>query len=358
MRFESPFAHPMPIFHLTINFFLGVIPPWKKMDRQIFNICVGKIWANILIIVFLRQHKRQRHHDKSHVMMPSAPLSHLIVRHTASIFGVLKCPLNPVSLPLHPHYTLKASAGVGERNLDIRAFPDLFGRNNMPPVGTNTFPILKMDGLIPSQKLHPATESFPKIHRPLLAFGNGTDNFTNTSGCLFRLISFKCSAPFRPFPRDIWRRIIRVYKSGGMNFCHKGLIHLCQADTKTRSPDVSGIYTDASILQAISNSILNDLKGKLNLCGELPLIFVNSRFLTSLRISGKIFRNKQPGTHRRYKSFFRQSAKTRNLSRSTLPRRPSHCRGVLTDIFPCLAKGLSLIISPVSSQSPTSKFTS
>ena len=53
------------------------------------------------------EHKEHRHHDKRHMMVPCTPLAHLVVGQAAFAFGILKRPLHPVALKLHPGQSFK-----------------------------------------------------------------------------------------------------------------------------------------------------------------------------------------------------------------------------------------------------------
>ena len=75
------------------------------------------------------EHKEHRHHNKSHMMVPCAPFAHLIVGHAAFAFGVLKRPLHPVALKLHPGQGLELHClgRIGKRYLGLGFRPQNLG---------------------------------------------------------------------------------------------------------------------------------------------------------------------------------------------------------------------------------------
>jgi hypothetical protein len=69
----------------------------------------------------LFQHEQQRHGDQRQVVMPGLPASGLVVAHADLPFGVLKLPLDPVALALHPRQSLdwRVRWCVAEAVLDL-----------------------------------------------------------------------------------------------------------------------------------------------------------------------------------------------------------------------------------------------
>jgi hypothetical protein len=48
------------------------------------------------------KHEEHCHHHQRHMMMPRIPKPQLVVRHSALALAILKAPLYPIALPLHP----------------------------------------------------------------------------------------------------------------------------------------------------------------------------------------------------------------------------------------------------------------
>ena len=113
---------------------------------------------------FFSQHKQHRHHDKRHMMMPSAPFSHLVISHTTLAFTIFKHPLNPESLPLHPAQTAKGGLlrGIAQRNLGIRITPQSLSDDQGPAFGFVRFPIPHINGQTTDQHfgIFPSHEVF------------------------------------------------------------------------------------------------------------------------------------------------------------------------------------------------------
>src|SRR4029077_15809477 len=55
----------------------------------------------------LTKHEEHGHNHHRHMMMPRIPKPHLVVCHSALALAILKAPLYPVALPLHPAETLR-----------------------------------------------------------------------------------------------------------------------------------------------------------------------------------------------------------------------------------------------------------
>jgi len=89
------------------------------------------------------EHKQHSHHDKSHMMMPGAPFSHLVISHAALAFRILKCTLNPKALALHPAQSLKCDVlrRIAQRYLYVRLLSQRLRCNQSPAFDPVRLPI-------------------------------------------------------------------------------------------------------------------------------------------------------------------------------------------------------------------------
>jgi len=86
---------------LSDNLFFGDVPTRQKVGQERGDVGATQQGNLFFMLYSFFQQKQHSDHDQRHMVMPASPDTHLIIRHPAGAFSVLKSALHPVSLPLH-----------------------------------------------------------------------------------------------------------------------------------------------------------------------------------------------------------------------------------------------------------------
>ena len=264
----------------------------------------------------LGKHKEHRHHDQSHMMVPGAPFSYLIIRHTAFAFGVLKCALNPISLSLHPRQPFQrcASRGVGQRDFCIRYATKTLRDHQCPLICGLGFSIPNVYLKAKTMCLKVSSAGFAQFQNRLPGKITVLYYVTDFNAFGIRGVALMFGTTVCLFLWDIWFRILQIHLKIRMHINHKLMPHGIQGLAKTRTLAVAGVGSHPSKANAALFSMANYINGNFIFCLESAIRFRNAGFCATLRIIGPFFGNIKTRINRHRVTPIGQSAKYGNLS--------------------------------------------
>jgi hypothetical protein len=233
-------------------------------------------------------------------MVPCAPLAYLVVGLTAFAFGVLKRPLHPVALKLHPGQGLEPIClrCIAERYFGLGFRPKSLGRQNKEAAGFLGFSVPYVNRKAQSFYLQRPSGGIAKLEYGLLAKLQAFYSRLNLNAARIGLVA----GDYRAFPAYFLRKIglwvFKVYGKIRMKIHPKTLAHLVQFKAKPGAFLIAGIRLDPAVPKTVLPSVEKNLNGKLLFGAKDSLGFRDPRFFEALRILGPLLVKVQLGINR------------------------------------------------------------
>ena len=306
----------MSLFQLKNHFFLADITTRQKTSKQFLNICTRQQRIGIFMIHSFRKHKHHGHHHKCHMVVPSTPLSHLIVGHAAFTFCIFKCTFHPITLALHPAQPLKRYAlrCIAQGNLCIRIATQSLRHNQGPALNLPRFtiPYINPPSIDLNSKHTPG--GMTKRHRFPAFLRERIYQLTHFKAFLIRLILCKLTSTVATFFRQIRLWIFQIDTKIRVQINNESLSHFTQSKAKSRAFAISHIRTYPSEAKALFSGMFHDLQSKVWLCSKTPLPFRHTCSFTTFRIISPFLRQVETHINRYSKLTMSQSTKNCHLT--------------------------------------------
>ena len=226
------------------------------------------------------KHKQHGHHHKSRVMVPSSPLSDLVISHPTLAFGILKSTLNPKPLALHPSQSFKRGAfgSIAQGNLYVRIIIQGLGYNQSPKCNIIGFaiPYINLHTTSPNPE-YPAC-CFSKRHLfPALA-RESLHKVPNFNALLVALVFLSWAA--RWITWQVGLGVFLIHPKIRMNIHTKRLTHRIKCQTKPGPLAISCVGPYPAIMKTVIPCMLNNFLGKVNLRSKNLFFIRYARTLT------------------------------------------------------------------------------
>jgi|GEM_PF-5634686 len=262
------------------------------------------------------EHKQHRHHYQSHMMKPCVPFANLIIRHTALAFSVLKRPLDPIALTLHPGqpFELGRLGCIAQRYLGLRILAQCLGgyQNGAFRLRRVFVPYIYRYAQCPKFKRPSA--GLAQFQYRLIRKLKKLYNFFDLIASGVCSIAGEGTTLFISLLRYVGMGIVQVNRKIRMKINDKPLSHLIQGHTKSGAFSIAPICTYPAKPKTICPSVPNHFKCQRIFGVENTVRFGYAGFITPLPVFYPCLGKVESNIHRYCKTVFAKYSKYRHLA--------------------------------------------